>query len=257
MVDMLDVGGRAYRSKKAFETSHNPLYRLIASDLAPDLAIDVGANYGLVTCALAKSLPAAAIVAVEPSLHLVKYLKHNIDRNCTGTVDVVQALCSDVDKDSCAFSLNPLSSQDNRVVAPHSSWRQQMVPSTTLSAIIGERHAQRVFIKVDVQGYEQHVFRGFSAVRDSGLKWVCEMEFAPKWLESQGTDPVLFLRELLSACDAVEVPARLSFGVQSLDSVFRDKLDEAQAKEFVAYVTGLAENNEGWTDLLLRPSCAA
>ena len=251
-VDMLDMGARAYRSNKAIETVKNPLYPLVARCLKPDLAIDVGANYGLVTCVLAKRMNAARVVAVEPSKALMNYLKRNVARNCSGRVDIINAVCCETDNEQVAFSLNPLSSQDNRVHAPSNRWRKQLVESVSLDSIIRRHNAERVFIKVDVQGYEQHVLAGFTMANAEQLDWVCEMEFAPYWLEAQGTNPVEFLEEMVSLNEVAEIPARIPYFTRSVDDLFASKLNIDRVRDFCTYVKELVSNDVGWTDLLVR-----
>jgi FkbM family methyltransferase len=253
-VDMLDMGGRAYRSKKAFETVNNPLYALISYCLKPDLAIDVGANYGLVTCVIAKQMETANVVAIEASRNLIAYLSRNVARNCPGRVSVVNAVCCQTECEKVGFSINPLSSQDNRVRAPSNHWSKELVDSVTLDSVIRECDAKRVFVKVDVQGYEQHVFAGFTMAHFGQLEWLCEMEFAPKWLESQGTDPVEFLREIVALNEVAEIPSRIPYFTKNVDELFVAKLGRDEVADFCTYVKRLAGDNEGWTDLLVRPS---
>ncbi len=47
----------------------------------------------------------------------------------------------------------------------------------------------KTFLKIDTQGHEKHVLAGFESTMRNRRDWLIKMEFAPKWLRSQGTEP--------------------------------------------------------------------
>lgn len=66
-------------------------------------------------------------------------------------------------------------------------------------------------------------------------------------------DLLTLLCYILDRYEAVEFPARLTFGTPSLDALFSTPLAPSLADEFLAHVTGLDRDGRGWVDLLLRP----
>jgi hypothetical protein len=112
--------------------------------------------------------------------------------------------------------------------------------------------SEGVFIKIDTQGYEAQVIEGLEPVLGKLPDWCIKIEFAPYWLESQGTVPLQFLQSLLARFEVVEFPERITYGTVSLASLFVNPLQAVEEAEFLDYVVSLNRNRSGWIDLLLR-----
>lgn len=102
-----------------------------------------------------------------------------------------------------------------------------------------------VFLKIDTQGFEEKVLRGLEPYIGVRSDWMIKMEFAPLWLESQGTDPVVLLESLLERFDVAEFPERITFNTPSLDAFFLFPVRADQAEDFVHYVTTLNRGRRG------------
>ena len=111
-VNLLDSGGMYYQ-KQTMEV-YNRLYQLIQDDLKPEIILDIGANYGFISLIAHKYMPQAFILAVEPDPKLYPYIEKNLEEDGLVIFEVKEALCGDELKE-CTFSVNPASSQDNRV----------------------------------------------------------------------------------------------------------------------------------------------
>jgi FkbM family methyltransferase len=58
-----------------------------------DTVVDVGANVGVFTLWAASRSPGVAVIALEPSPTVCRYLQDNVSRNAAGNVTVYQAAC--------------------------------------------------------------------------------------------------------------------------------------------------------------------
>jgi FkbM family methyltransferase len=241
-VNKLDSGGMAYENQ--YEETVNVLYRLIADECKPKVVLDIGANYGFISLVIAQYLPYAWYVAIEPNKKLIPYLEKNL-KELNGTV--INAICGDK-YGVHDFYINYLNSQDCRVIGLP-EWEMQPVNEITIDSLI-EYLDEFVFIKIDVQGYEERVIRGGKKFFDLNNNWIMKMEFAPTWLEFHGTDYRKFLQMLVDKYDVAELTV-LSFNIKSLDDIFRHKITDIEP--FLNHIMKLKKNNTGWRDLLIRP----
>ena len=139
-----------------------PLGMLAARHVQGDgLLVDVGANIGLSTMALALARPASRVVAVEPSPDNAALLRQNLAANGFGGVEVVQAAVADRPgtlkmRQNGAWShvVDP----DNLPVGGQTT----AVPVVTLDALTAGK-GPVAFVKVDTEGYEPHVLAGGAA----------------------------------------------------------------------------------------------
>lgn len=251
-IDRRDHGGMMYESLTYWADLTSPIEAEIVERHRPSLFIDVGANYGFTTLGHHSLNPGCRFVAIEPSPRLLPYLRRNLDSNGLADAEILPQICSD-SLGIGTISLNPSSSQDNRVTG-EGGWASVSVGATTLDAITSSRVAEHdsVFIKVDTQGFEQQVMRGGESFLGANTNWIMRSEFAPYWLRSQGTDPVDLLRYLIDRYAVAELPKRARFRADSLASVRANTLGSDDIEEFVPYVVGLARDR-GWCDLLIEP----
>ena len=205
-VNILDSGGKFYTRGQPYKELASPLYRLIQDSFAPDLVIDVGANYGFISMICAKYFPEARIVAIEPDLRLCKYIKQNAKLNNYNRITVIRAICDQVPGKEKTFALNPLNSQDNRVKAPSKNWKTKPIETVSIDHIFNIRKPSNfAFIKTDTQGYECEVLFGAEEFLQNNSNWLMKMEFFPCLLVQQGTSPGFFLEYLISHYDVVDL----------------------------------------------------
>ena len=240
-----------YQQRKAYEESVSSLYFLIYQSGIRNFC-DVGANYGLIGI-LAKQ-HGLRVLCVEADPGLIAKIEANFagnDLHCSALINAIAGASRITDS---IFSLNPSSSLDNRVCMP--GWDQVDVPTVRLADLMAEHGFDEdgVFIKIDTQGYEAQVIEGLDPLLDELRHWYIKMEFAPAWLESQGTAPLQLLQSLLTRFEVVEFPERIVYGTPSLAALFSYPLRHDQAAEFLDYVVSLNRNRRGWVDLLVRPA---
>jgi len=243
-----------YKQRAAYEETSSLLYPLVR-EAGFERFVDIGANYGLVGLLAARQgLP---VLCVEADPRLVAPIEQHFAANGLAYVALVNAIAGAHDDPSTTFCFNPSSTLDNRVDMP--DWERVPVPTVRMADVIA-RHgfdAGPLFIKIDTQGFEENVLAGLAPFLESRADWAIKMEFAPHWLESQGTDPRALLRGLAARHEVCEFPERITWGTRSFDDLFGVAITPDTADEFVGYVRNLNYHDRGWVDLLLRPHRAA
>jgi FkbM family methyltransferase len=253
-INEIDAGGKQYDSRKSFEEILNPLYKLIQQELNPSAFLDIGANYGFISIIAAKYFPSAKLILVEPGVNLAQYIKDNMALNNITNYEFIDAICGEEEKTDVGFAINPYSSQDNRVVAPRKSWKVEMKKMVSIDGLLGNVDStSAVFVKIDVQGFEEMVFKGGKRFFSTHKNWVAKSEFAPQWLSSQGSDATKMLAELVDHYEVVELTGRTPYQTKTLSEIFMHPLTPAEVKPFIQYITDLDRNGRGWCDILLRP----
>ncbi len=164
------------------------------------VAVDVGANVGLLTLLFARQVgPNGRVIAFEPAPLAFGLLSANIAINSYRNVQAVPAAVMDysgwVELHLCCSG-----DSDNRVagVAMAGPLRETiLVPCVALDHhfVTGSRVD---FIKVDVQGAEQLALKGMRRVLDENRDVVLMLEYAPAALVNAGTAPPDYLADLRS-----------------------------------------------------------
>jgi FkbM family methyltransferase len=192
------------------------------------VVFDIGANIGTMTRVFASE--GAKVIAVEPNPDCIRHIERTTSRD---TVEVLQAAVGEVNglgvirisdrKDkmsSLSAEWREAVAKDNRDYA--GMWKREItVPVITLDTLI-HRYGLPFYIKIDVEGYEEHVLRGLS-----GLPALLSLEFNR-----------LLLEPILRALDSA-VFAEASFNFTLIDPVrFEEaavaaasqKVDDAQSR---------------------------
>lgn len=145
------------------------------------IVLDVGANIGLYTCIAAKQCGnEGMVIAIEPNDQVLPRLIENLYANSINNVCVLSVGVSDTngvgeirrqDRNMNAFSsMAPLPQSGD--------WETVKIPTMTIDTIWREVCNRRsvVFVKVDVEGWEEHVFRGASEFLRSGSSPIIQFE---------------------------------------------------------------------------------
>lgn len=252
-VNILDEGGKQYDARKSFEEIANPLYPLIEKFNSPRLFVDIGANYGFISIIAAKQFPNAQLIMVEPGRRLGEYIVENMKLNNITNYEFIDAICGEEEKTDVGFATNPYSSQDNRVIAPKKSWKVEKKKMVSLDELLkGVETSTSVFVKIDVQGFEEMVFKGGNKFFNTHKNWVVKTEFAPQWLSSQKSDAKKLLENLVANHEVVELTGRTSYQTKSLDELFQSPIQMSEIPDFLNYIISLDKNGRGWCDLLVR-----
>jgi FkbM family methyltransferase len=247
-----DRGGIQYRDPNYWAELTCPIYQEIVDKFQPTIFLDIGANYGFTSLVHLTKNPNCQLLLVEPSPLLIPYLKKNLQQNGYENFIIINAICSEQETIDSQFSLNPYSSQDNRVIGL-TGWKSIQVDSTTINHLLKDASLQdKIYIKIDTQGFEEKVFKGGAKFFNKNINWLIKTEFAPQWLKSQGTNPQKFLEHLIQQYMVIELPKRTRFKGDSLKSLIQYPLEIQECDRFIKYIESLAKGN-GWCDLLVFP----
>ena len=163
-----------------------------------ELFLDVGANVGTYTV-LAAGVAGANAMAFEPDPTTAAALTRNVEvNNLQHAVDVH---CCAIGSREGSVSFTVGLDAVNRVTTSGEGETRQ-VPVRTLDGVVGERTPS--MIKIDVEGYEEEVFKGASRVLDKPGLMVVEVETVTdeieRQLESKGFDKAFYdpFKRLLS-----------------------------------------------------------
>jgi len=253
-VDASDKSAAAYGQRPWQEEFVSPFYAHIKDCLAPEILLDVGANYGVASLFMKHAMPDTPLIAVEANTELIPFIERNLRSNNKDGFSIINAIAGETPSNNASFSINKRGTQDSRVSGTGAHWRKIDVPVTTIdSLLLDYREDIPFFAKIDTQGYEKFVFAGGMNRLESSSRWLIKTEFAPDWLMSQGTDPVEFLTDLIKRFNVVEFPARYSFGLDLTQKIYEHRLTEGKAADFVNYTTILNRQDKGWVDLLIAP----
>ncbi len=239
-----------YKQRKTWEETTSALYPL-ARQAGYAHFLDVGANHGMVGIIAAKN--GFEVLCVEADPRLIPAIERHFADNGVAPVAIVNAIAGARADDATTFSFNPSSTLDNRVDMPN--WTKVPVPTIALADLLA-RHGfdqQPLFVKIDTQGFEAHVLAGLGPFLDRRDDWTIKMEFAPHWLESQGTVSLELLQSLLARFEVAEFPERITWGTPALSALFATPVRAEDAARFLAYVRNLNRDDRGWVDLLVRP----
>lgn len=247
-----DGGGRHYRGRSHFEESTSPFYPLLARALRPQRCIDVGANYGFTGILMRRAFPACELTLVEPIPWLAEFVEHNFQINSLA-FDKFHSAAVGAKAGRTQFGVNTKATQDSRVV-PNAGWDVIETDMITVSDLAGDFLAEQgVYIKVDTQGWEEGVFNGAEEFLERHHRWLVKTEFAPMWLESQGSHPVTVLSWLLQRYRVYEHAGRFCWNCASLAQGLGTPLSVGSEEAFVKYARALNAKETGWVDLFIVP----
>jgi FkbM family methyltransferase len=193
------------------------LVAFLARTLRPgQVAIDVGANLGLLTLLMADLLgPEGAVVAVEPNPALLALAARNLALNgLAGRATLHQAAASDRGGEVRRLRLDPADPRHGRLLPPGAVTGQDgmvevEVPTLALDDLVP---GAVDVVTIDVQGAEEAVWEGMQALLDRSPDILVLMEFSPARLGDgagllQAIAARFLLRELRA--DTRVAPVRL------------------------------------------------
>jgi FkbM family methyltransferase len=144
----------------AFRDGYDPDLSLLPTLLAPgSIAVDVGANIGVYSLLCSRLVGATGqVYAFEPARATVAQLRLNIDLNSAANVHIEPSAVADRSSTSRLYHHRDSSRNS---LAFRASAAFEEIRTTTLDSFFADIDAPRLdFIKVDVEGAEELVFRG-------------------------------------------------------------------------------------------------
>ena len=175
-------------------------WRAMVQHLQPDVALDIGANYG--ECFASTRYPAhTRVLAVEANPTLLPFLQQTVAGHpCANAIRVLNCLIAAHPGEPQHFYFNPRWTGGGSAVKPEhpSAYQDILVSSDCLDQIltreIGSITGKRLLLKADVEGYEGMMFRGFESLPSFGAA-AGIFEFDTQLLAKSGTPaPELFDR---------------------------------------------------------------
>jgi FkbM family methyltransferase len=128
-----------------------------------DTVLDVGANLGLVTFALASMVgPAGRVISFEPNPLMVKHLEEGIRRNSVRNVEVHPVALGAVDAE-LPLTIPPVNAGSASFLRERDTAgsTEVTVPVRRLSDVLTSEHVGHIrLVKIDVEGYEPQVLAG-------------------------------------------------------------------------------------------------
>jgi FkbM family methyltransferase len=180
----------------ALHVYEKPETRFFLSACQPGMTfLDIGANVGYYSAlALARLQGRGSVIALEPDPDSYSYLLKTVAAN--GPAICLPQAAADRSGLMRLF-LNPDNKGDNRLYPNDLARGSIEVAVVTVDSLLAELGVASVdLIKVDVQGYEGHVFRGMTETIHRSPRLTILSEFWPQGLRDAGTDPLRLLTDL-------------------------------------------------------------
>lgn len=160
-------------------------HRLLIQSLAPgDIFVDIGANCGLFALPAARQVgPAGRVIAIEPSVEMLKRLRFNISANGFTNLTVVDAAVGD-QAGTAPFYLFE-SQQGKSGLVSGNDLPSVPVRVETLLQICIENNVNRIdALKIDIEGFEDRALLPFFGTAPESL-WprtiLIETQHADRW----------------------------------------------------------------------------
>jgi len=178
-----------------------------------DVALDVGANVGVITLLAASIVGnSGRVIAVEPNPDNLQLLYRGIVYNRFTNIEVLPYAASNQRN---FFSLTGGRSNTHLIRARAPEEGGFFVQSVVLDELLGD--LVRVnFVKMDIEGHEPQAMAGFARVIEKHRP-VFLVEFNPRCLHIQQNDPLAFLQQIFASYPRVRVLTALGDD-ETLDS---------------------------------------
>jgi FkbM family methyltransferase len=145
--------------------------------------VDVGANIGAFTVALARS--ARRVFAVEPSPAVLPFLRRNVELSQQTNIEISEYAASSPEINQVPFYLPPMDHFGMGSSAAQFDVDPVTLPARTLDNMLSNSRATKIAaVKVDVEGFEAHVFLGAADLLRSASAPVIVFEFCD-WAEER------------------------------------------------------------------------
>lgn len=126
--------------------------------------VDMGANIGSICIPICKRRPDVKALCIEASPRVYSYLEHNVRINKLDNIMLVNKALADADHNTVHF-FSPEEKFGKGSLSSVFTKNAEEVQTITLDTLLEQLKIKKVdFIKVDIEGYEYHAFKGASAL---------------------------------------------------------------------------------------------
>lgn len=193
-------------------------WRDILGKIRPEIAIDVGVNYG--ECLFGTVYEAnTKIYGFEANPRLAPYLrKSRDDHPNAANITIIEGLVSDTLEDSVPFYSDPSWSGTGSAVASLNlgpSVVKSEIPARTIDSVIpnDQIKGSKLVFKMDIEGYEPRAFGGFWNTIDEADLVVGLIEFDTTFIREAGDNPQTFYDRLSERFDIHRLAENLTGGL--------------------------------------------
>ncbi len=124
-----------------------------------ELAVDVGANFGVYATALGRAVGSEGrVLAFEPTAQTATFLRATAGSNLDAPIEVVQAAVSD--REGAAFLQSGASPELNAVSEGSGARNGEKISLMTLDRVLEKSNRPFTFAKIDAEGHEPQVIAG-------------------------------------------------------------------------------------------------
>jgi FkbM family methyltransferase len=129
---------------------------------ANSVMLDLGANIGSVVIPIGKKRKDLKVICVEASPWVFDYLKKNVELNGLTNIELLNRAILDTDDQAIDF-FAPTEKFGKGSLTPHYTNTSVKVSTIRIDSLLKEKNISKVgIIKIDIQGFEYHAFKGGS-----------------------------------------------------------------------------------------------
>jgi FkbM family methyltransferase len=165
------------------------LANLLSKVNSETVFFDIGANMGLYSLIAAKNIHIKKIIAIEPNPILIKNFKKNIKANAASRIEIIEGAVSD--------SISPVALQFSDWHIGMGSLLRPGENSIKVKSLnrnffdeISESIAENIFVKIDVEGFENIVVNEIFQSKLSKKISKVFVEISPKWLNTKKVERI-------------------------------------------------------------------
>lgn len=147
--------------------------------------VDVGANVGALSLAVAVCRPDAQIVCIEADPEIAALLRRNVTDNGRSNVTTLNCLAGPIDDPQVSFYRAPTAKYGMGSIGPQFNAEPVLLAQRPLDALLDELTLEQVeVVKLDIEGAEYGALQGLSRRLTSPSPPVIVFEFAD-WAETR------------------------------------------------------------------------
>jgi len=162
-----------------------------------DTAIDVGANVGLTVLPAARRVgPTGQVIAIEPGSRVAGVLRQTLELNFLADRVSLHHCAAGEAEGTASLNIGPILGHSSLLDLPHSQ-RRETVEVRTVDSLVPQGTRIRL-AKVDVEGFEPHVWRGMRRVIAENPELAVLVEFGPEHLTRAGLSVESWFAEMLT-----------------------------------------------------------